>query len=152
MNERARVPVIPRRLSLLALFVVMLTSQPALSKPKVLINSHTNDIVTIDSAYLSQIFAMQVKKWPNGQPIQVITLPSNDNLHRQFVIERLQIQPHQLDRIWNRMLFTGTGKPPTVVSSEDDMLKVIQSNPGAVGYTSEEYPTDGVELVKEIQP
>ena len=95
---------------------------------------------------------MQIRKWPSGQAIQVFILPSTSSLHRKFVIDRLQIQAHQLDRIWNRMLFTGTGKAPTVVDSEDAMLKMIQTTPGAVGYVSKEYPADGVRVLGGDQP
>lgn len=138
-------------LRLLVLHALVLTFQPAVSEPKILVNSNVR-LETLDSAYLNQIFAAQVRKWPSGQAIQVFTLPSSNNLHREFAIERLRIQPHQLDRIWNRMLFTGTGKPPTVVNSEDDMLKMIQSNAGAIGYVSSDYPADGVKLLEEVQP
>lgn len=151
MTERIRLPCLPKGLWILLLYTLLLTSQPALSEPKILVNSNISP-TDLDPAYLNQIFAMQVRKWPNGQAIQVFTLPSNNQLHREFVIERLKIQPHQLDRIWNRMLFTGTGKPPTVVDSEDDMLRMIQNNPGAVGYASSRYPTDRMERVQEIQP
>lgn len=151
MIQKIRLLCLSKGLRLLLLHALILTYQPAMSESKILLNTNVS-LDTLDPAYLNQIFAMQVRKWPNGQAIQVFTLPSSSNLHREFVIERLKIQSHQLDRIWNRMLFTGTGKPPTVVETEDDMLKMIQSNPGAVGYASSDYPTDGADRVEEVQP
>lgn len=134
------------------LFSALLTlAQAAFSTPKIVLNESV-EFTNLDSAYLNQIFAMQIRKWPNGQAIQVFILPSTSSLHRKFVIDRLQIQAHQLDRIWNRMLFTGTGKAPTVVDSEDAMLKMIQTTPGAVGYVSKEYPADGVRVLGGDQP
>lgn len=128
------------------LSVLLACSSLALSAPKILLNESV-DLTDIDSAYLNQIFAMQTRKWPNGQAIQVFVLPSTDRLHRRFVVDHLQIQAHQLDRIWNRMLFTGTGKAPTVVESEDAMLKTIQTTPGAIGYVSETFSVNGVNVV-----
>lgn len=124
----------------LALATLVLLSRPLLSDPKVILNDDA-EITSLDSAQLSQIFAMQIRKWPNGLAIQVFTLPSETELHRRFVINRLQIQSHQLDRIWNRMLFTGTGKAPAVVNSQAEMIEMIQSTPGAIGYTSADFPT-----------
>lgn len=151
MNAVIRPLCVSLGLRVLALWGLLLASQPALSETKILLNNDVS-VATLDFTYLNQIFAMQVRKWPNGQAIQVYSLPNSNNLHREFVIERLRIQPHQLDRIWNRMLFTGTGKPPTVVSSEDDMLNMIRSNSGAIGYVSSDYPADGVKLLEEVQP
>ncbi len=129
------------------LFGALLTlAQAAFSAPKIVLNQSV-EFTSLDSAYLNQIFAMQIRKWPDGQAIQVFILPSTSSLHRKFVIDRLKIQAHQLDRIWNRMLFTGTGKAPTVVDSEDTMLKMIQTTQGAIGYVSDEYPTDGVRVL-----
>ncbi len=129
------------------LFGALLTlAQAAFSAPKIVLNQSV-EFTSLDSAYLNQIFAMQIRKWPDGQAIQVFILPSTSSLHRKFVIDRLKIQAHQLDRIWNRMLFTGTGKAPTVVDSEDAMLKMIQTTQGAIGYVSDEYPTDGVRVL-----
>jgi len=134
------------------LFAALLTlAQAAFATPKIILNESV-EFTNLDSAYLNQIFAMQIRKWPSGQAIQVFILPSTSSLHRKFVIDRLQIQAHQLDRIWNRMLFTGTGKAPTVVDSEDAMLKMIQTTPGAVGYVSKEYPADGVRVLGGDQP
>ncbi|WP_297792077.1 hypothetical protein [uncultured Marinobacter sp.] len=151
MNAVTRPLCVSLGLRVLALWGLLLASQPALPETKILLNNDVS-VATLDFTYLNQIFAMQVRKWPNGQAIQVYSLPNSNNLHREFVIERLRIQPHQLDRIWNRMLFTGTGKPPTVVSSEDDMLNMMRSNSGAIGYVSSDYPADGVKLLEEVQP
>lgn len=133
----------------LLLGALLTMNQMAFSAPKILLNESV-DTFNIDSTYLNQIFAMQLRKWPNGQAIQVFILPSTSNLHRKFVVDRLKIQAHQLDRIWNRMLFTGTGKAPTVVESEDAMLKMIQITPGAVGYVSEEYPAKDVKVLEGV--
>jgi len=126
----------------ITLVVLLFLTFPILSAPKILLNKEVG-ITTLDSAYLSQIFAMQVRKWPNGLAIQVFILPSESELHREFVINKLKIQAHQLDRIWNRMLFTGTGKAPSVVDTQAEMIEMIKKTPGAIGYTSEDFPTNG---------
>lgn len=42
------------------------------------------------------------------------------------------------------MLFTGTGKAPAVVKSQAEMVELIRSTPGAIGYTSADYPTGNI--------
>lgn len=116
---------------------------PVMAEPKIILHPDLGE-QTFDTFYLNQIFAMQVRKWPNGESIQVFTLPSQSKLHRDFAINTLRIQTHQLDRIWKRMLFTGTGKAPTVVSTEAEMLEVVRTTPGAIGYLGGETSADGV--------
>jgi len=141
--DRANSGFFRRRFRTLALAALLSFAQPLLSAPKVILNDDA-DITRLDSASLTQIFAMQIRKWPNGLAIQVFTLPSENELHREFVVNRLHIQAHQLDRIWNRMLFTGTGKAPAVVKSQAEMVEMIRSTPGAIGYTAADYPTGNI--------
>ncbi|WP_417522144.1 hypothetical protein [Marinobacter sp.] len=132
----------------LALCIGLFSGGGAFAETKVLIS---NDVPTrnFDTSYLNQIFAMQIRRWPNGTPIQVFVLPSTDPKHREFVVNHLKTQAHQMDRIWNRMLFTGTGKPPTVVNSERDMYLKIRTTPGAIGYLSADYPVENVHVLGE---
>ncbi|GGC59576.1 hypothetical protein [Marinobacter halophilus] len=130
---------------------VFAASSNAFASPKVLLNESVN-AESLNFAFLSQVFAMQVRRWPNGVPIEVFMLPKNSEVHREFVLRRLKIQPHQLDRIWNRMLFTGTGKAPTVVESEADMLEMVRTTPGAIGYVSVGFPVEGVTALEGERP
>ncbi|MBU2955225.1 hypothetical protein [Marinobacter sp. F3R08] len=134
------------------LFVIFwfLTAPPAFGEQKIIVNE-TVTITEPDWIYLNQIFAMQIRRWPDSSAIQVFTLPSTSDLHREFAVKKLKIQAHQLDRIWNRMLFTGTGKAPTVVDSETKMLEMIQSTPGAIGYVSRDFPVSEVRILTGAQ-
>jgi len=89
---------------------------------------------SIDTQTLGRIYAMQIKNWNDGQPVKVFTFPSNSKFHHQFVISKMKIQPHQLERLWNRLIFTGTGRTPIVVNSEKEMMKKVKETPGAIGY------------------
>lgn len=151
MNKKRRLRLYSKS-TLWALYGLLLFSaQPAFSAPKILLHQDVN-VAELDSSYLKQIFAMQIRKWPDNQAIIVYTLPGTSDLHHRFVLERLKIHSHQLDRIWNRMLFTGTGKAPTVVRSEEEMLRAIRETPGAIGYVSESYQVGEARVVEEVQP
>lgn len=89
---------------------------------------------SIDTQTLGRIYAMQIKNWNDGQPVKVFTFPSNSKFHHQFVISKMKIQPHQLERLWNRLIFTGTGRTPIVVNSEKEMMQKVKETPGAIGY------------------
>lgn len=106
---------------------------------------------TIDGHTLSRIYAMQLKNWDNGQSIKVFVLPSNSQTHRQFTLKKLKLQSHQLDRLWNRLIFTGTGRTPTVVKSELEMIEKVKTTPGGIGYVSDVLDVSGVKVLNEGQ-
>ena len=90
---------------------------------------------TLSVGRLRVIFSMRVTRWTNAQPIRVFVLPGNHPLHQQFVKNVLKLFPHQLQSAWDRLVYSGTGVAPTVVSSVDEMRARIAATPGAIGYT-----------------
>ncbi|GAB6071002.1 hypothetical protein JCM30760_20990 [Thiomicrorhabdus hydrogeniphila] len=86
---------------------------------------------------LGRIYAMQIKNWSDGQPVKVFTFPSNSKFHHQFVITQMKLQPHLLERLWNRLIFTGTGRTPTVVNNSQEMIQKVKETPGAIGYVTD---------------
>ena len=98
------------------------------------------DVESMNSQTLGRIYAMQVKNWKDGQPIKVFTYSTQKDVSRQFIISNIKMQPHQLERLWNRLIFTGIGRTPTVVSSSKEMIEKVKTTPGAIGYV--EMPAD----------
>jgi hypothetical protein len=76
---------------------------------------------TLSLGRLRVIFSMRVTRWTNSQPIHVFVLPGDHPLHQQFVKNVLKLFPHQLQSAWDRMVYSGTGVAPTVVSSVAEM-------------------------------
>jgi ABC-type phosphate transport system substrate-binding protein len=91
-------------------------------------------IQSLSSNEARAIFAMRRRTWPNGTPIQVFVLPDDHPLHRAFCKKILNIYPHQLRRIWDRGVFSGTGQAPVEVETLEEMQKRISSVEGAIGY------------------
>lgn len=91
-----------------------------------------------DKSYTEQevrsIFAMQRRIWTNGKKIQVFVLADDNPLHREFTKTKLNMFPHQFRRIWDRMLFSGTGQSPRQVASPAKMIEKISTVPNSIGY------------------
>ena len=132
--------------NLFAFMLIALFSNTSLASAQVIIHPSV-EVDRLDAQTLSRIYAMQIKSWENGESIRVFVFPSRSKLHRSFIISKLKMQPHQLDRLWNRLIFTGTGRAPTIVKSEAEMLQKIQTTPGAIGYVGENAKVQGVKIV-----
>ncbi|MEA1990441.1 MAG: hypothetical protein U9N57_14715 [Pseudomonadota bacterium] len=133
--------------SLLVFFILSLPAQ-MISAETVVIGNSQIKIENISSKSLGRIYAMQVKNWPDGQKIKVFTYSTQKELYRDFVISETKMQPHQLERLWNRLIFTGTGRAPIVVGNEKEMLQKIRMTPGAIGYVE---ATENLSGIKSLE-
>lgn len=105
------------------------------AKAEVLVITHPSvDTNQISATYLSRVYAMQIKSWPSGQPIKVFSFTPQSDEFKEFVVNKAKLQPHQLNRHWKRLLFTGTGRIPTTVNSTDQMIEKVSTTPGSIGY------------------
>jgi hypothetical protein len=84
------------------------------------------------------IFAMRLRIWPNGKPIRVFTLADDDQVHKDFVKNNLNMFPHQFRRAWDRMIYSGTGIVPIQLDSEQEMIEKVMNTPNAIGYVSKQ--------------
>lgn len=122
----------PARKTLLAaiLFFIMVSNCQGV---EIIVNASVPDrLYTVQD--LRSIFAMQRPIWSNGEKIQVFVLADNNPLHREFTKTKLNMFPHQFRRIWDRLLFSGTGQPPRQVGSPEEMIEKISTTPNSIGY------------------
>jgi hypothetical protein len=77
---------------------------------------------------------MRQTQWQDGQRITVFVLPRHHVLHLQFSKERLEMYPYQLDRIWNKLTYSGLGVAPVLVISPAALIDAVRNTPGAIGY------------------
>lgn len=97
--------------------------------------------VSVKTARLSlaearAIFAMRRNTWPAGAPVRVFVLADSHPLHISACKERLNLFPYQLRQSWDRLVFSGMGQAPKEVASEEELVALVASTPGAIGYVS----------------
>lgn len=103
---------------------------------------------TLSQAQLRNIFTLRQTQWPDGEVITVLVLPDSTLLHQRFSKEQLKLFPYQLNNIWDKHSFSGTGIRPLQVENEERMLQLLRSTPGAIGYVERLNAASGV---KEVQ-
>lgn len=99
-------------------------------------------------SYALSVFSMKAGRWPDGQKISVFVLPDRHPSHIRFVKNSLHIFPYQLRNIWDRAVFSGTGQPPVTVSDREQMLLMVRSTKGAIGYLDQGWEgANGVKII-----
>ncbi len=96
---------------------------------------------------LRRIFIMRQTKWPVGSPIKVFVMEQDSDSHQAFCKSMLGLFPYQLERQWNKLVYSGLGEAPYVVDSDQAMIDQIAATPGAIGYVMEYQPRDGIKVV-----
>jgi len=92
---------------------------------------------------LRSVYSMRLQTWADGTAITVLILNPAGESHRKFCLEVLGLFPYQLQRVWDVLVFSGTGQSPIVMGSEQEMVEKIKSTPGAIGYLIDaEVPND----------
>jgi len=107
-----------------------------------------NEADTLSISTLRSIFSMRMTQWPNGSPIRVFVMGDKEPLHSEFSKQILGVFPHQLRRAWNRQIYSGTGQAPAKVSSEAEMLRMVETTPGAIGYLSGKQKNENVRVIE----
>lgn len=102
----------------------------------------------LSTSQLRRIYTMRKIQWADGQRIIVYVLPRQHTLHARFSKERLQMFPYQLDRIWNKLTYSGLGVAPIIVNTPEDLLDAVSKTPGAIGYVGSVKSMEAVNVVK----
>lgn len=91
---------------------------------------------------------MRQTQWLNGQRITVFVLPRHHILHLQFSKGRLEMYPYQLDRIWNKLTYSGLGVAPVMVESPVALIDAVRKTPGAIGYVGKLNDKKGIYVIE----
>jgi len=121
-------------LILLLIFFSMLVHADEQPQPPLVV---AHSAVTVEKLSKSQLRSIYLKRqviWPNGDKIKVYMLPAKSLTHQQFSQTNLQMFPYQLEQTWQKLTFSGIGTPPVEIATAEQMLQLIQSTPGAIGY------------------
>jgi ABC-type phosphate transport system substrate-binding protein len=138
-----------RPLCMLAVFLITANSYAETQEPTmVVIAFPSTSENTIPRSSLRAIFGMRLNKWPADTPVKVFVMKDDAPEHGAFSKNILQVFPHQLRLAWDRQVFSGQGQYPEQVASTQEMLSIIASTPGAIGYIKSSEITNNVRILQ----
>jgi ABC-type phosphate transport system substrate-binding protein len=136
VNRGRRLGALPLRVCCAVLTLWCVAASAADTRVVPYASSHGN-ATSLTRTELRDIFFARQTKWPNGDPIRVFVLPDRHPLHIRFSKEALGVYPYQLRSTWDRILYSGTGVPPTVVNNPQEVRERVDETPGGIGYAEE---------------
>ncbi len=130
----------PQILGLCAWVIVSLT--PCFAHHIAVVVNKDNTVQNVTSAHLARIFKGDIKKWPDGKnvvlvlrgasPDQITTLEHLNNMTEAEVKALLALHKDSI----------------RTVGSDADVIEVVASTPGAIGFVEERSITDRVVVVR----
>ena len=111
-----------------------------------------NDDVPVDSltkAELLDMYTGDIQRWSNGTPVILTDLKQRGEVRDTFYAY-LGKPPSRMKSLWLKRLLSGDGNPPESLESEADMLTMVRSTPGAIGFVSETRVDDSVKVLAVI--
>jgi ABC-type phosphate transport system substrate-binding protein len=114
----------------------------------------THPAVPMDQLTVTQlrgIYSMRQQNWPDGTAVRVFVLPAKNQVHHAFAKEKLQMFPYQLDRIWQKITYSGLGAAPVVLTSEQQMREMVATTEGAIGYIENSDELSKLKVIRVTQ-
>ncbi|MEM9101909.1 MAG: substrate-binding domain-containing protein [Pseudomonadota bacterium] len=128
----------------------LLSLQMASAEVLVIVNK-TNPINNISSSDLKNLYLGKTREFSNGKSAVIYNLNYKGKAREQFEKGALGKSKSALKRYWSKLIFTGKGKPPKELSSEQEMVERVSSEAGAIGYVNANSVNDSVKVIYRIR-
>jgi ABC-type phosphate transport system substrate-binding protein len=130
-----------QRVAILVAFVLTLLT-PCFAHHMAVVVNKDNNVENVTSVHLSKIFRSEVKKWPDGKAVVLVL--HKDSAGETETLERLiKMSADEL-----KALIAAHKDSILVADSDADVLKIVQSNPGAIGLVDVRSVDNTINVVK----
>jgi len=137
-----------RIIGLIAALLVMLNHVSVSAHAILIVVNKDVEENALTQQEIRNIFTGVQKTWGNRSRLVLATLKEGP-AHEAFTKTHLRRTPRQFDNHWKQQVFTGSAKMPDSFSSEHELLRFVETTPGAIGYVSS--LSDVGDAVKKIK-
>ncbi len=85
-----------------------------------------------------------------GNSVKALDLPEDSRTRKAFYQAAVGKTPAQMKSYWARMIFTGRGVPPRMVSGDRAMQVMLENNPELVGYLPGNQVSSGLKVLYRL--
>lgn len=121
--------------ALIIIVLSFLAIQQAWADIVVIVNPANQD--AISKADVRRMYMGKTSQFPNGSKVKAVNYDAENTIRHAFDKALLKRDSAQIQALWAKLVFTGQGVPPSVLSSSQEALEFVKANPDAIGYVSE---------------
>jgi ABC-type phosphate transport system substrate-binding protein len=115
-----------QRLAALSVFLLTFLT-PCFAHHMAVVVNKENKVDNVTAVHLGKLFRSEVKKWPDGKAV-VLVLHKNSDGETETLQRLIKMSPAEL-----KALIANHKDSITIADSDADVLKIVQSTPGAIG-------------------
>ena len=114
--------------------ILLLTILSTYSAGQIVIVNSSNSVTQLSKAALRNIYLGNTSTWENSKQIVIIDYVADNQLRNSFSDLYLNLSPKRVSMIWIKASLSGKTIPPKVFHTEDEIIKFVSENEGAIGY------------------
>jgi phosphate transport system substrate-binding protein len=101
-----------------------------------------NNVENVTAVHLSKIFRSEIKKWPDGKAVVLVL--HKDSVGETETLQRLiKMSSEEL-----KALIAAHKDSIIMADSDADVLKIVQSTPGAIGFVDVRSVDNSINVVR----
>ena len=132
------------------LCVTILGLASTLVQAEIAVVVHPSNASAIESSSISRIFLGKKKSFDGGGQAIPITQEASSSATGEFNSKVLNKSGSQLKSYWSKLVFTGKGTPPKVVTNDAEVINLISANPNLIGYIDASSATGSVKVIAKF--
>lgn len=107
--------------------------------------------ITLSREQVRDVFLGKVVALPNGSSATLFDQPESSPLRDEFYMKLTNKSAAQAKAYWAQLHFTGRGVPPRAGTGSDDVKRMLNATPGAIGYIEKSSLDRSVKVVLVVQ-
>jgi len=107
-----------------------------------------NPVSSLPKSEVSDLFLRKRTRWEHGLAVVPVDQSEVAPVRHAFSKEVHGKSLGGVRVYWQQRIFSGRDLPPTVMSSDQEVLAYVRTNPGAVGYVSAAASVENVRVLK----
>lgn len=124
-----------RKCLVLLFILTFLVITPAFSEPVIIVNSN-NPVADISFKDIKNIYRLKKLNWSGGIAIKPVNLKANNELRNEFSEKFLNKSSKEMESYYLKRALSGKGQPPKTFATEDEVIRYVSEDKGAIAYVS----------------
>lgn len=110
-----------------------------------------NRLPAVPTSEISDIFLGKTAEWSGGVALRVVERPIRSEVRAAFTHDMHDRSVESVHQLWQRRILSGRVHAPDLAETDDDVLRIVASDPGAIGYISADTPLRGVRELPVVE-
>ena len=116
------------------ILVILLSFSLSLIAEVLVVTKAKNLPITLSKNQVRNIFLGRVTSLPDGGSMTPVDQPESSPLRNEFYLKVVNMSASQAKELWAILHFAGGGVPPREGTDSLDVIRILNSTHGAIGY------------------